>query len=604
MSRRLSFAVVAAVAFAACSDPSGPTPSAPADKPDAAIFATAGCPNDVTIIKQIAALFPKGQGLEAIAEIKFLAIRLAITLRKPATAQTLAYNLTDWTLQLYNQGKLVGGKSVANGARVSALISAVYCVAGLPDPAIPAAALGNDGAAAVILPTSPTTTIVTPTLTAGITIAGGSVTVPTIITVTRLPDDRRLLTPLDQYPLYYQFTATPALTFGSNAVVGVCIASSLNPPDLSRLRVAHNVPDPLPTTIEILPLAPAPFLNCTNAALALGPNPSLREFAAWGLSVVGNQLAKLVTPEPLYAMFGATGLGGTTRKLSPFGVVDTLLMLDAVSTTALTGTAGSSVASSDLPSVRLHTPTNVPVTNYPVTFRVPTGSQGTITGSAATTDANGVATVGSWTLGTALMSDSVFAAAAAPHLNSGVQPFTVLFQDNVTSATVLSYQATGYRYLTIGNDAAPSSWETGGYSDASWSQGSAAFGSGPGSPNNCSLDQTVQSLWPAASVAPVSDILVRRSVVIPNGFTGSLQISVAVDNDLQIFVNGYDITPSGGQPLPAAGFYTHEGCATLGSAVFTAPASVLLPGQPNLIAVHARDRAGTSYFDMAATLAP
>lgn len=586
---------------AACADPTGQAPNPP-QTPDASVISPPpGCPTDLAVLKQVLALFPRGGGLEATAEIKFLAIRAAMVLKKPATAATLAYNFTDFTLKLFAAGGLTGGKSADTQARVTALISAAYCAAGLPDPALPTSALGPDGAVALITPTTPTTNVVTPSLTAGIQIPTGAVTQPTLITVTRLPDNQRLLTVLDQYPLYYQFTATPALTFGTNTVVGVCIASSLTPPDVSRLRVAHNVPDPNPTTIEILPLAPAPFLDCTNASLSMGPNPSLREFASWGLASLGRSLAKLVTPEPLFASFGTTGIGGTTRKLSPFGVVDTLLLVSAVSPTSLTGLAGSAVAAGDLPKVKVQTPTNQPVANYPVAFAVPGGSQGSITGASVNTDAGGFATLGSWTLGADVRPDSVFASVAPPHLNSGVLGSPVLFTDNVISTSVVSYQAAGYRYVVIGNDAAPSGWETSAYSDASWSVGGAAFGSGPGSPDGCSLDATVASIWPGAAANSISDLLVRRSVTVPNGYAGSLRIDVAIDNDIQVFVNGHDIT---GVPAGASPFVTHEGCAALGSSTFTAPAAYLLPGQPNLIAVHARDRGRTSFFDLQATLVP
>ena len=48
----------------------------------------------------------------------------------------------------------------------------------------------------------------------------------------------------------------------------------------------------------------------------------------------------------------------------------------------------------------------------------------------------------------------------------------------------------------------------------------------------------------------------------------------------------------------------HEGCATRGSLVFTAPNNILLPGADNLIAVRARDRGRTAFFDMQVTLVP
>jgi len=279
-------------------------------------------------------------------------------------------------------------------------------------------------------------------------------------------------------------------------------------------------------------------------------------------------------------------------------------MVTSLSPSPISGSAGSAVAAGNLPKVRVATPTNVPVTQYPVAFAVPSGSQGSITGGSAVTDANGVATVGTWTLGADPRQDTVLATVAPPHLRSGVQGSPATFLANVIPPTSISYQASGYRHLLIGNDAPPEGWEQQNFFDLQWGQGGAAFGSGPGSPNNCSLDPTVQTIWPAATTTPVSDILVRHTIGVPSGFTGSLQISVGVDNDIQVFVNGHDITASGGTVQPTSGFLQHEGCATLGSFVFTAPASLLLPGQSNLIAVHARDRAGTSFLDLQAALAP
>jgi len=61
-----------------------------------------------------------------------------------------------------------------------------------------------------------------------------------------------------------------------------------------------------------------------------------------------------------------------------------------------TGTVGTAVA--EPPSVRVTDEYGNPVAGVSVTFT--TFPQGTVTGSPATTDANGVATVASWTLGT------------------------------------------------------------------------------------------------------------------------------------------------------------------------------------------------------------
>jgi len=597
--RRLTPILLATALFtAACSDQGSQPPTATdMTKPEATLVTPPGCPTDAQIHSQIHALFP--QGLEDKAELRYAAVRLAMIAGKTTLARQLMYNTVDWTLKQYNGGLLIGGKSSSTQANVITFINSLYCIVGLPLPAIPPGALGPDGAAAVVSPSSTLTDVVTQTLTAGIEIAPNGVAQPTLITISRVSGP--LLTQLDQYPLYYEFRSDQPLNQNAApAVVGVCIARDLNPPDVSRLRVAHNVPDPNPTTIEILPLAPAAFLNCANApsAFSLGPSPTLQQFARWGLGRAGQVLRTLFSPAPLAASFvGQTGIGGQAKGLSPFGVVDTLITVSAMSPTSISGVAGSSVSSGSLPSVRVATPTNRPVTTYPVTFAVPAGSEGSITGGAATTNASGIATVGSWTLGSSLVTDLVNAAVAPPHLRSGVQGSPVSFSASVVSLTVVSYLSSGYAYELIGNDAPPTGWATPAYDASNWSAGGAAFGSGPGSPNGCALDANVQTQWPAGGDV-VSRLLLRKSVNIPTGWTGSLSIAVAIDNDVQVFVNGVDITGMDG------GFQTHEGCATQGSFVFTAPNNILVPGGNNVIAVYAQDRGGTSYFDMEATLVP
>jgi hypothetical protein len=65
------------------------------------------------------------------------------------------------------------------------------------------------------------------------------VSAQTLITIHRVPDfPGPLLTPLDQFPLYYEFNSSSGEEFNLDAVVGVCTIA----PDFTRLRVAHNVP--------------------------------------------------------------------------------------------------------------------------------------------------------------------------------------------------------------------------------------------------------------------------------------------------------------------------------------------------------------------------
>ncbi len=357
-------------------------------------------------------------------------------------------------------------------------------------------------------------------------------------------------------------------------------------------------PIPTPNTIEILPLVPVlPFaLNCENATtLSLGPNPTLQQFASWGLARAGRALRDLLTPAPLSASFvTTTGLGGTTKKLSPFGVVDTLITVSAMSPTSISGVAGSSVPSGSLPSVLVATPTNHPVTSYPVTFSVPAGSEGSITGGAATTNGSGIATVGSWTLGSSLVTDLVTATVAPPHPRSGVQGSPVTFNASVTSPTVVSYLSGGYSYELIGNDAPPEDWRDRRRLELA------------GGRRRFRVQFRIRRMQhhrqhPHSVARRVYDLELQRaqqyfriccsakSVTIPNGWTGSLSIGVAIDNDVQVFVNGANITASAGART-ADSRRMKAAPPPPGSFVFTASNEILHPGASNLIAVHARDR--------------
>ncbi|HEU0080023.1 MAG TPA: dockerin type I domain-containing protein, partial [Longimicrobiaceae bacterium] len=91
----------------------------------------------------------------------------------------------------------------------------------------------------------------------------------------------------------------------------------------------------------------------------------------------------------------ATGADSTVFTAQ--GVADAPSAAVVVAGADQTATAGSAVATA--PAVRVADSAGNPVIDVPVTFAVATGG-GSVTGGAVRTDAGGVATVGSWTLGT------------------------------------------------------------------------------------------------------------------------------------------------------------------------------------------------------------
>lgn len=148
---------------------------------------------------------------------------------------------------------------------------------------------------------------------------------------------------------------------------------------------------------------------------------------------------------------------------------------------------------------------------------------------------------------------------------------------------VIPYLDTGYKYKVVAFDA-DSGFEQPGFDDSGFSTGDAGFGTPFG---GCSLNNPtdVKTTWPLDT-----DILLRKQFNLPPGTT-NLEVGVAIDNDVQVFINGQDIS---------GGLILHEGCAERDSFIFTTPDGILNAGT-NLLAVRGRDRGGLSYLDVKVT---
>jgi probable HAF family extracellular repeat protein len=148
---------------------------------------------------------------------------------------------------------------------------------------------------------------------------------------------------------------------------------------------------------------------------------------------------------------------------------------------------------------------------------------------------------------------------------------------------IVPYLATGYRYLVVSTGQAPAGFEQPNFDDAAFSIGDAAFGAS----GLCPINANVKTAWPINT-----DIVLRKKFTLPPGATG-LKVGVAIDNHVQVFVNGVDI--SGGLKL-------HGGCASNNSFIFSVSDSLLNSGE-NLVAVLGRDIGGVSYLDIQVTVA-
>jgi hypothetical protein len=423
----------------------------------------------------------------------------------------------------------------------------------------------------------------------GTRIGGGSLSGPgtvalVLITDTFDPFRGPLHTKLDQYGPFFEVHIVPAQSLNAPITIAQCLTAPVGdvPPSV---HLAHNVG----AGIEILPVAPS-FLDCSGGSSFNGP--SAAEYLAWGepmkaLKALGREAVRAVSPAVAYA--GGVGVGGKTSSFSPYGGVDTATVIEAASATTLSGPAAAPVAPA--PSVRVRTTgAHTPLDGAHVHFAITAGS-GAVTGADQVTGNDGIATVGSWAINVGANTLTANGAFPAPPSGVGVgiggNPITF----NATGGDIISWEGDGYSYMAgaAGHDAG---FEAPSFDASSWSTGRGAFGDHSAANLYCPLDASVHTNW--VSVPLNTDMLLRHNFAVGGGWAHDLSISVAIDNDIQIFVNGTEIT---------SGLTTHEGCATRDSFVFTIPSSVLVTGN-NVLAIRARDRGVDALVDAQLTSTP
>jgi len=634
MRRSLFGVCVAAVAGAllitACSSDSRAPTEAPPPPVEASIVPS-GCPTVGQTAKMIVALYPARGGERLLATVTYAAILLYINTRHQADARTLVFRLLDFTLQQFNAEKLIGAGSLATRQQLLAFEMGLYCTVGLPTtgltlPGDP----GNPGTVnQVVFPSGNTQNVVTNDGNAGVQLPPNSFNTPAVVvTISVIPDATHPLnTTLDQYGPFYDVKVSPESGITSNLTVGLCLDTG---GDISTVLLAHNVTQTVNGTptpgIEILPPAGLIPGLCTVQTGSLSPREILH-FATHGdmgraTRALGSELADLVLPENAYA--GSGGKTGTTKSFSPFGGVDTKVYLTTNPNPfpAQTAPAGSAVASP--PSALVSTQLGVPVNNVNVTFSVTSGGGTVAGGSSATvgTGANGIATVGNWVVNAGTNSVTAVGTFADP---------TVTFAPGAQQ-TVSVDPAAGVTYTATGGDVVPygssylfldgpqghdAGFEAPGFNTANWLAGNGPFGSGDQGGTVCPLNSeagfTLNHAW-----AVGTDMLLRKSFPLPSGWNAPLTITTAIDNDIQVFMNGNALTTYQGSPLYAfvgsdagnysfnatTGFVTHENCATKGSLTFSVPVAFLNVGGQNVLAIRARDRGSVNYVDAKVSVTP
>lgn len=143
------------------------------------------------------------------------------------------------------------------------------------------------------------------------------------------------------------------------------------------------------------------------------------------------------------------------------------------------------------------------------------------------------------------------------------------------SMVVIPYAANGYRYRVV-------SWGEGagfeqpGFDDSGFAVGTGGFGVGCGGFSS-------GTAWPLNT-----DILVRKKINL-SSTTSNLIIKGAIDNDVQVFVNGQSV-----------GNMNSIVCASPDSFMFNVPRSILRQGE-NVIAARGHDYGNASYLDLQVT---
>lgn len=174
----------------------------------------------------------------------------------------------------------------------------------------------------------------------------------------------------------------------------------------------------------------------------------------------------------------------------------------------------------------------------------------------------------------------LFAPVGSASATTFVSPLPTTF---LSPVTLVPYQGSGYHYKVV-NPGAEAGFEQPGYAETGFLTGPAAFGSVS---DFCPINSAtnIRTLWSLSS-----DLLLRRSINIPPGVV-NVRVGAAVDNEIQVFLNGQDVS---------GGLQHSEFCAVPDTFVFQVPNTYLQPGD-NLLAARVRDLGVLNYGDLQIT---
>jgi hypothetical protein len=197
--------------------------------------------------------------------------------------------------------QLTPEQQAASQAELDALRTALFCYVGI------------SGQVFDLNPGDPTKAFEIPAVI-GVQFPPNIVPVGTLVSLTDITSGPSpLVTNLDTYPGYVAITLYPNTVLAEDAVVVIC-----SPPQApATLLVGHQDPT---VGFELLTPTPVPSLLQSTCPNSLGMK---RPGEGW-LGRLVAQMTTVLTPQPLQAapMMFLGGVGGLTRKFSPFGLVD------------------------------------------------------------------------------------------------------------------------------------------------------------------------------------------------------------------------------------------------------------------------------------------
>jgi hypothetical protein len=323
-------ATLVTLALAACSDNQRPAPTEP-DFDKGVPCPTTSFPLS-SVNTQITALYPAGT-LRTNALAKAQDISKKWSQCKVADPQEKVVAFINQLLADFKANKLIGGQTDATALKVATLINTMLAGVNLAPnfPTTPSSDL--DFGAGWFIPGQPL--LVRSSLgDGGVFLPPNAFTVPTAVTILRLPPSANPFGDEPVSPPFFDITAsnslgTHYLANGAKAIVGFCvdeeILNSLNEP-----AIAHIAATELPLHaggFELLDPATAAQYNslgltdCAQLPTSIGSLlhggwPELKSYAS-------ATFQSLLLPDALAAAtVGKGGLGGLASSMSPFGIAD------------------------------------------------------------------------------------------------------------------------------------------------------------------------------------------------------------------------------------------------------------------------------------------